>query len=300
MKSSRLKLGSLATGLGLLAMASVAQAAVVTKFGQAASGLTALADSTSAPLLARTEWRGLISAGTERTETFERATGSLAGQTFLDPTNKPPLQFKDAANNVTAAEMNPSAPIPSGGDLPPPPTPNPGVVQQAAAGVALSGRFNTTPAVDPGHWWESTGDFTVLFAQDVSAFGFFLTDGADFLGSLSLILRDAEGNAVGQTVSVLANSSGEGDGSLAFFGLADSERGYRSITFDLTQTGSDISNYDVFGFDDMVIGNALRITPPPPPPPDDNGVPEPGSLALALASLGLLAATRRNKGRAAD
>jgi MYXO-CTERM domain-containing protein len=260
--------------VGLLILAATAHAAPAPIFGEGANAATKKA-----------EWQGMLEPGSVRTETFERGGGSLTGETYQS-VDKPALQFTGAS--TVSAEMVPSAPATA-----PAPTPNPGVIAETAPDAnSFTGRFNTTPGVNPGHWWESTGDFTIIFGQAVNAFGFYMTDSADFDGSLSLILRDSQGQQVGDAITVFDNAStvGAPDGQLAFFGFVDKDTSYSRVTFDIGQKSNTPSEFDVFGFDDIVIGSLPRIVTPP-----DGDVPEPATLALALASLGLLAATRRRK-----
>jgi hypothetical protein len=262
-----------------LAAASVA--APVVKTGLSVTG--ALGDPATAgtPAWAYAQWADLVTTDSIRSEGFERTGTALTGETFQD--SQPKLEFRPAASSgMTEATMQPSLPLPPS---PPPPSPNPGVVIESAS--PIFGRFNTTPGVSPGHWWESTGDFTIAFDAPVSAFGLFITDSADFAGSLRILLDGA--NAL-EVVSNAGNTVG--DGSLLFFGFADSSKSYGRITFDITQTTTTLIDYDVFGFDDLVIGTARNGNG------NGNGngtVPEPGTLALAGLSLLVLAAARRRR-----
>ena len=62
---------------------------------------------------------------------------------------------------------------------------------------------------------------------------------------------------------------------------------YTRVRFDIKQTGTVPLSYDVFGLDDLLIAVAKTDVP--------NPAPEPATLALAVLSLGALAATRRRK-----
>ena len=264
-----------------LGLAATSMAAPVVKTGLSLLGALGDANVPGTPAWARSQWMGLVTDDSIRSEGFER-TGSaaLTGETFQDL--QPKLEFRPAGGgDATLATMLPTAPL---GNSPPPPTPNPGVVIES--NISIAGRFNTTPNVNPGHWWESTGDFTIVFDAPVSVFGLFITDSADFAGSLRLVLDDDGSNPL----TVVAEQNGtQGDGSLLFFGFADSSKSYSRITFDIRQTKTVLSDYDVFGFDDLLIGAARTG--------NGNGtVPEPGTLALVGASLlGLVIAGRRRR-----
>lgn len=148
-------------------------------------------------------------------------------------------------------------------------------------GVNL-GRFDTTgPDAngDPSWWFETSLNFTVNLGGAYSAFGFYATDAADFGGTLSLILTAADGSTTSLNVLNGANTPGNGanNGGLAFFGFTDQNVKYTSVQFVLTQL-QNLANPDVFGFDDLVVGNVV---------PQVHGAPEPASIVLvALALLG--------------
>lgn len=283
MKTHRFMLRWACAGACAFGLAAASVAAPVVKTGLSLDGSLGDAAIATTPAGAYAAWEALVAAGSIRSEGFERSGvgAELTGETFQD--NLPRLEFRPAVgDDPTFATMLPSAPLIPGDGLDPP-TPNPGIVIESA--TAISGRFNTTPGVNLGHWWESTGDFTIAFDDPVSAFGLFITDSADFAGSLRILLDGVELDPL-----LVANEGNPtGDGSLLFFGFADSQKVYREITFDITQTTATLDDYDVFGFDDLVIGAALD---------DGNGggtAPEPGSLALVGASLFGLALARRRR-----
>ncbi len=152
-------------------------------------------------------------------------------------------------------------------------------------GNSFTGRFNTSSAT-PGKWWETSASFTLSLTSTVQAFGFYGTDFGDFRGSLTIDLFNGNA-AVGSTV---VPGGAAGNRSLLFFGFADSAINFNRIVFNLGQVPTAPGQFDFAGFDDLIIGTLNGTTPPP------TGVPEPGTLALAALSLGLLAAARRRRG----
>ncbi|MBL0296203.1 MAG: PEP-CTERM sorting domain-containing protein [Betaproteobacteria bacterium] len=149
------------------------------------------------------------------------------------------------------------------------------------------GRYNTTgattAAANPGRWWDADGGFTLSFTDAITAFGFYGTDFGDLQGVLSIdLFREGTDSAV-ETVPVNHTATSASSKSLVFWGFEDAI-GYRTIRFNIRQVGTDPGRFDVFGFDDMVIGR--RAT---------SSVPEPATLALTAISLGALVASRRRR-----
>jgi len=150
---------------------------------------------------------------------------------------------------------------------------------------STGGRFNTTPG--GSKWFQQRGTsglFEIEFSTAISAFGFYATDVGDFDGQLTLGLYNSA-NTLVRTLTV-ANTINGNDASLLFYGFIDTGQSYKRIAF-----GSSKPGVDIFGFDDMVIGDRQQIFTPP------SGVPEPGSLALVGLSLAGLAAATRRKAR---
>lgn len=135
------------------------------------------------------------------------------------------------------------------------------------------GRFATSGT----QIWETDQAFSIDFSSPVAAFGFYATDIGDFDGTMSLTLTG--GGTTGLTIPHTVNGP---NGSLLFFGFTDTSQTYTSVAFGNTSGGS-----DVFGFDDMTIGDLQQV---------QALVPEPSTLALAgLGLLGLCCVRRRRK-----
>ena len=162
------------------------------------------------------------------------------------------------------------------------------IENRTSVGGINTGRFNTSSA-GAGKWWETSASFTLTLTSTVQGIGFYGTDFGDFGGSLTLSLFNGD-TAVGGSIAV--PEGGGQNGSLLFFGYVntDSGFGFDRVVFTLGQVDpDDIDTYDFVGVDDLMIGTAGGGTNPPP-------IPEPGTLALAALSLGLLARSRRRRG----
>jgi hypothetical protein len=106
--------------------------------------------------------------------------------------------------------------------------------------------------------------FTIDFSDPVAAFGFYLVDAGDFNGQIRLTLT----NGAVEVVDV-PHTVGAPGGSVAYFGLIDTDNQYTKVQFSNTASGS-----DAFGFDDLTVGSLQQV------------IPEPG--AVALYGIGLL------------
>ncbi|MEO0632727.1 MAG: VPLPA-CTERM sorting domain-containing protein [Pseudomonadota bacterium] len=200
------------------------------------------------PLTARTSFLGALSAGVG-TEDFEG---------FASGTGTPlSLTFPGSSGAITATLSGTGTDIGSSGG---------------------AGRFATSGSnyvETPGG-----GDFVIDFSSAISAFGFYGTDLGDIGNDLVITLRNSVTSALtALTVDVM----GSPNGSLIFWGFTDTTESYDQITFD-NVPGSG----DVFGFDDMTIGDVTQIINPP-------GVPLPAAGWMLIAGLGGLGLMRRRR-----
>jgi hypothetical protein len=153
------------------------------------------------------------------------------------------------------------------------------------ATVTSGGSIDTTTS--SGRWSINNGtnylearssSFVLTFASQIAAFGFYGTDIGDFNGALSIELFNGATSLgifqVGNTVG----SGGSTNGSVLFYGLVDTLNTFDRIVFRNTDTD------DIFGFDNMTIGDVRQVT---------GTVPLPGSIALL--GLGLLGLTGLRK-----
>lgn len=153
----------------------------------------------------------------------------------------------------------------------------------SVSNVADLGRFATsgTRFVET----ESGSGFTIDFTDPISAFGFYGTDIGDFGNQLTLVLEN--GGTVELAFDHTVGSDGSTDGALAFFGFIDEDDAYTKIIFENQPLDT-----DVFGFDDMIIGDVGQIGTIIPP---TTVVPVPASLVMLLTALfGTAFAARRS------
>jgi hypothetical protein len=146
-------------------------------------------------------------------------------------------------------------------------------------GSAINSFFPASPAgripTSGTKYFTANNTFNIAFSTPQAAFGFYGTDIGDFNGQLTLTLNFAGG---GSTVIDVPHTLEAPSASILYFGViaTTSAELFSSLSFGTT-TGDDI-----FGFDDMTIGRLEQV----------NTVPEPGTIALVAAGIGIVALRR--------
>ena len=120
--------------------------------------------------------------------------------------------------------------------------------------------------------------FKITFTSAIAAFGFYGTDIGDVNQALTVTLDEG---LITQRVFVVANTVGAANGSLLFWGIADTAQTFTSVSF--AQSGS-----DRFGFDDLTVGDVRQVT---------GGVPESSTWAMMIAGFGLVGFSMRARTR---
>ncbi|MEO1688130.1 MAG: VPLPA-CTERM sorting domain-containing protein [Pseudomonadota bacterium] len=147
-------------------------------------------------------------------------------------------------------------------------------------GSAGSGRFATSGS----RFVElDDGEMLIEFSDPIAAFGFFGTDVGDIGEQLAVTLFEA--GTLAETEFLPPHDTNANNGSLLFWGFVDTETSYSSI-----RLGSASGSGDVFGFDDLTIGDVGQIVNPPRP---SGEVPLPAAGWMLIAGLGALAGLRR-------
>lgn len=109
--------------------------------------------------------------------------------------------------------------------------------------------------------------FAVEFDDPVVAFGFYGIDIGDFNGQIELEFSNG-----GTTTYAIPHTTNSPGGSVLYYGLIDSDHAFTKVSFVNNGSGA-----DVFGFDDLTIGNLEQVQLVPNP--------EPGSIALFTTGL---------------
>lgn len=131
-------------------------------------------------------------------------------------------------------------------------------------------------ATSGDNYLQNASSMTLTFSSPIAAFGFFGTDFGDFDQQVTVTLE----NGTTEVIAVDSTQGPTAGGNVLFWGMIDAANSYTSITFSTT------GGTDVFGFDDMVIGDRQQVVI----------VPEPGVLSLlslALFALGFLRFKRK-------
>ncbi len=236
-----------------LAFGSVVTAAPITFFGEDSSPGGSLPAAGNAATAQASFLSNLTGVGVEDFESIAAGTLLSGGGFGVD--------FTGSSGNITGTL--------SAGGSNPGGVCGPGSGSVGGIGCHGYGRFATSG----DQFIHTLSDaFSLTFSSAISAFGFYGTDFGDFNGSIELQLSG--GGAVN-----LAIPHGNNNGNVLFFGFIDTVNSYTGISFaNVGQTGT-----DVFGFDDMIIGDRQQIST----------VPEPSTLALFSLSLIVLSVSRR-------
>ena len=121
--------------------------------------------------------------------------------------------------------------------------------------------------------------FTISFATQIAAFGFYGTDIGDVQQALEITL---DKGLASERVFTVANTIGAPNASLLFWGITDTANPFTTVTF--AQSGG-----DRFGFDDLTVGDIKQV----------RGVPEPAAWAMMLAGFGLVGSAMRRRQKVA-
>lgn len=147
------------------------------------------------------------------------------------------------------------------------------------------GRFATSGS---NYLTNVTSGFQMDFSSEIAAFGFYGTDIGDFNGQITLWMNS--GLAQSYTVNNTLNGPNAG---LLFWGvIAGLNETFTRVIFGNTNAGT-----DVFGFDDLTIGDLAQVVPGGPAP--ISAIPLPPSAILFGTALLGLAGLRRRKRKAA-
>lgn len=247
----RLKVSFLAIGFTTIALSMPSHASYVEFFGEDLNNSpTVPLSSTPNSSAAENDFLSILSGvGTEDFESFS------AGETQpLD------LSFPGFGSDSLDATLDGA-----------------GRIKSVNEGSASFGRYS----ISGTNTWRAdasgSGGFSIAFAQDIAAFGFYGVDIGDFGGQLQIDFQLASGDTLTREVGHTVGSSGSTDGSVFFYGFAttDPELVFTGLNFDLIAGPAT----DIFSFDNMTIGELGQVTPDPTP------VPAPATLLLMATGL---------------
>lgn len=195
------------------------------------------------PLTARNAFLAFLSAGVS-TENFE-----------TKPLGSPPiaLSFTGGLGTINAT-------LSGGGEL---------------VGAPVTGTYATSGTQFYDNQFNA---FKITFTTAIAAFGFYGTDIGDVSQALQITLDEGMAS---QRVFTVANTVGGANGSLLFWGIADTGQTFTSVSF--AQSGS-----DRFGFDDLTVGDVKQVI---------GGVPESSTWAMMIVGFGLVGGAMRARTR---
>jgi hypothetical protein len=122
-----------------------------------------------------------------------------------------------------------------------------------------------------------TTSFEIAFDKNVAAFGFMGIDIGDFLGQITL--TTADGVSTDYVFPPVVPTRGTG---VLFFGVIDVDNPFNKIT--IQNSSTDPVFGDIFGFDEMIIGEDYQVV-----------VPAPGAILLGGLGTGLVSWLRRRR-----
>lgn len=198
----------------------------------------------------------LVGVGNQNFESFANLT-SIGGAGIN-------ISFPGSSGMITANLSSGAAPL--GG----------GICDQTVGGTVngIACGFDRF-ATSPNNYLQNASNMTLTFSSAISAFGFYGTDFGDFDQQVTVTLENGDT----QVIPVDSTQGPTAAGNVLFWGMIDAANSYTSITFSTT------GGTDVFGFDDMVIGDRQQVR-----------LPEPGALSLlslVLFALGFLRFKRK-------
>ncbi|MSV28166.1 MAG: PEP-CTERM sorting domain-containing protein [Bryobacterales bacterium] len=124
-----------------------------------------------------------------------------------------------------------------------------GVIATVPTGTNGAGRYPTSG----DNFWNTSTSLVVTLSAPVAAFGFYGVDIGDFNGQVT-VTTDSTFYNVGNTLNGLG-------GAVLFWGVIDTANPFSTITFGNTNSGT-----DVFGFDQMTVGDVQQVVAPFPEP----------------------------------